>query len=174
MCPQGAEKCIGLQEKLKEGKQEMGTLQRCIQAANDKVIHREKALSSALAQLRTSRTCTGPSVSTTISTSTQATESSRSGCVLNEGVIVDVGAKPKANQNPGKKAKKDRGVSNATTSRAGAAKAADAAAEEQAKLERQLEEQARTITVLQAKVEDARNSIVAKAGVLRILRLPLD
>lgn len=139
-----------VQNDWKQAKHEMQELHLCIAAANEKAAHREKALTSALSQLRSAR-ASDPNCGTPTATADSSSAS--------------INRKSRKKGGKGKRKQQGHGISNATTSCAEAAKAADAAGREHSRLETMVEEQSRTIVEMQGKVDEALALHVRAAGV---------
>lgn len=149
---------VVVQGKLEDASKEVEALNRLVGAANEKVHHREKALACALTQLKKLQAelatyATSDTVSPRTLLSPSTAVSTSSSCSSQKG-------KKKGN-NKGR----TQGISNATTSRADAAKAADAAAAEHDSLEKLITEQADTILRLQEKVGASLAGKANSAGV---------
>lgn len=128
-----------------------GELERCVAAKNDKIAHRDKVLDSVLGKLRERDTELRIAHSELRQRDAHVTPSASTANT--------------SRKKSRKKGSKHKVISNATTSSAEAAKAADGTAAEHARLERTISEQARTITAMQVEVESAMHLADKTAGV---------
>jgi uncharacterized coiled-coil protein SlyX len=129
-----------MQGKLEAAKTELQDLHKVLSTAQETVAHRERALKSAISQLRDLKRAAAAPTSPRDALPPPPAEAS---AAASQGST--------KNKKKGRKAK-SQGISNVTTSRSDAAKAADAALALQDELEAQVEEQRSTIAALQEKL----------------------